>query len=245
MFDQALHLLISRCCCGTWAEAASCKQRLRMEIEPNWASHTASRTSSRGRPQIVLATPLAKAGQDPMANNKRTCHWTRQQEQQQQQSKLPSFPAPSSPPPAPFDLPFYYSSRWQCTRSNGRKPIQKHICMRWWTVRHPHRQQQRLRPRLRPRPRHRLRLRLPIVAKAWLGACIALSGLKYNIEPNSKSVSGREMSPPPHAPCSLHHFVLRPKSLEIGWARDSRAFRLTFVIEMLNTIAAMREGAAF
>lgn len=65
--------------------------------------------------------------------------------------------------------------------------------------------QQRLRPR--PRPRHRLllRLRLPIAVKARLGACIELSGLKYNIEPNRKSVSGREMSypPPPFLRCLL------------------------------------------
>lgn len=47
------------------------------------------------------------------------------------------------------------------------------------------------------RPRHRLRLLLPIAVKARLGACIELSGLKYNIEPNRKSVSGREMSPSP------------------------------------------------
>lgn len=50
----------------------------------------------------------------------------------------------------------------------------------------------------------------PIVAKAWLSACIELSGLKYNIEPNSKSVSGREMYPPPHPTLPVHSPPLCP-----------------------------------
>lgn len=192
------------------------------QLEPNEATETELRAvSTRGLPQIVLGTPLAKAGQElyQTTNVLMPFSQKRQQAQPETEPLLDSAPAPSTPAsiptmtptPAPSPTPTPTSSpAGQSARINGRKPIEKHICMRWLTLR-----------RIWGQGSVR---RLYRIATAW-NIILNLTG--------SLLAGAKWFCPVPTLAAAFVAGLWRNHSKLEARARDSQTFRITFVIEIL------------